>query len=274
MKQNTLWVDKEPTLSYKMGQQKTAVAVVLSAVLTAYILSICVALFWSSAAFTIAQPLLFLAVGLLHVYRLKNDFRLLTATQKWIYTLAVAATIFLLFAIAPVWGLRFSFLTMVAGAVAFLLPAVLAELLQTYVQFAFGNATTWQATNEGSLTYPDVYMAGMPVRFKIMLEENEKPSFQTKFRTLAEMNLGEVFYDMAQKQNKKGIDTIDLFDDQKHPYRWLFFTYNFLGLIRPLDSKRSLHSNHLRKNSTIYAQRLLANDVIVSKGQKELNAMI
>lgn len=274
MEQNTLWVNKESSLGHKISQQKNSVVILLAVVLAAYVLSVCVAFFWSNAAFAIVQPLFFLAIGIFHFYRLESDFQSLTATQKWIYTVVVATTVFLLFWIASLWGIRFSFLAMLAGAVAFLLPFVLSELAKTYLQLAFGNAALWQVTNEASLTYPDVYLKGIPFRFKLMEEESGNVFFQTEFRTLTDMRLREVFYDMMQKQTKKGIDSAALFNDEKRPYRWLFFTSNFPGWSRALDPNLTLAENNLKKDSVVYVQRLSPGNAVVSKEQKALNVLI
>lgn len=269
-----MWVNKEPTLSHKIGEQKGAVVIVLAAVMVAYVLSVVVAVFWNHMAFALVQGLLFLAVGLLHLSRLRSDFQAFTTTQKWVYSLVVGISIFLLFGLASFWHIRLPFVTMLAGAVAFLLPFVLSELVRTYMQLAFGNAAPWQVSNEVAVAYPDVYLAGMPVRFRILPEGGEQTAFQAEFRTLAEMKLGEVFYDMMQKQAKKGIGHTALFDNKNQPYQWLFFTTNFMGWSRALDPSLSLAENSLKKDSVIYVQRLPASLAAISQKQKELNFLL
>lgn len=274
MKHNTLLFDEKPGLTYKASHQKLSLAISLAAALIAFALSVCTNLFWSHAAFALVQPLAFLAVGVLHINGLEKNFRNLSHLQKWVYAIMIAVTIFLLFGLSSYWKLHLSLLSMVTGPLAFLLPAVVAETFRNYIQLTLGQGSVWQPTREAFITYPDVYMKGIPVLFHVLTEPARSDNVSTTFRVLPEMKLGEAFCNMTQKQANKGTGAVSLFDDEKKLYHWTFFTRNTLGLSRVLDPNLSLVENNLGKKSVVFAQRLPANVSLINQEQAISNSFV
>lgn len=274
MKHDTLLFDEKPALTYKAGHQKLSVAISLAAALVAFALSVCADLFWSHAAFALLQPLVFLTVGILHNIGLEKNSRTLTGVQKWIYTTAIAVSIFLLFGLSSLWKLHLSLLEMFAGTAAFLLPSVVAETFRNYIQLTLGQGGAWQPTREAFITYPDVYMKGIPVLFHVLTEPARSDNVSTTFRVLPEMKLGEAFCNMTQKQAKKENGTVALFDNENKLYHWAFFTRNTFGLSRVLDPNLSLVENNLGKKSVVFAQRLPANVSLLGQEQTTSNSLL
>lgn len=256
MEQKTLLLTKRSSFTGKIGQQKGAVAFSLAVAVAASILAVVLALFTNDLIFSIAQPLLFLVAGALHYNRMLQDLPVLTPTERWLYSLCIAATILLLLGCSWFWGAYLQVITLLAGPGAFLLPLALAELWRLYVKISFAEPKVWKLTTEMDETYPAIYITGIPLRFKIIDEEAEDSAGIIQARALQRMRLSEAFCDTVQKQNKKGEQGIALTDAEQRPTRWIFYTNDMVIWKRTLDPNLSIIKNNLKRNAVVYAQRL------------------
>jgi hypothetical protein len=260
MKQNTLWMDKESTLTYKIGQQKSSVTTCIAIVLIAFAISLCVALFWSFAVFSVAQIIIFLIAGSLHLYKLEKDLTMLTTTEKWICTLALGAAILVLYSCSALGGVRMPLVMILAGPGAFIKPFILSEMYRLYQQIAYADAKTWYPVNEMTQSYPDIYPNGVLVRFRIIYGGSRSERFSFQLRTSARMNVGEIFYDVVQKQKKQRLNDIALMNHEQEPFHWVFSTMDMLLWKRTLDPGLSLLQNRVKENSVIYAERVVEEE--------------
>ncbi len=264
MEQNTLYLDKKPTFTYKIGRQKGAVATCMGIVVVAYAISVFVFHLAGHAAFFIVQPIFFIVAGTVHLYIMDKHLQMLTAAERWLYTLTIAAAIPVLFGFSPLWGISLQFGIIMVGFSAFFLPFLLSELWDLYWQISYSGAKVWHLSPEKAIDYPDLYLNGIPVRFRIISGEPGEGMLTVKFQASAKMDLGDIFCDMAQKHNRKSSRKVELSDKEQQPFHWIFTTKDTLLWKRTLDPEKSLRKNRLNDYAVIYAQRVLQ-----TKGEQE-----
>jgi hypothetical protein len=260
MEQDTIWMVSKANLSYKLGRQKKSIVTGIAIVLVAYVLCTGIALFGSKATFLLAQPLIFLAAGALHVYRMNNDLRNLTVSERWVFTLALTVTLLLLFTFFFFWN-QFSWFMIFTGPSAFVLPFVLVELYRLYFEISYADARPWHPTNELSMSFPDIYVNGIPVCFKIIQGEGRSETLSVDFLPSVRMKPGEILVDIAQKQIRKGETEVPLFSADEVPFRWIFLTSDKLLWKRALDPNLTLSQNKIKYGNVIYALRMTEEEV-------------
>lgn len=261
MDKETLFVDKKTTLTYKISQQKGAVATSIAAVMLAYALCAFAWLFFDSSLMVLLMmPVLFIIVGALHVFLVGRHLGMLTIAEQWVYTLFVAATVLLLSSSSSLWELQLPLNSLFVAPSAFLLPFVLSQMWRLYVRISYGGAKTWQPELDSDTEYPDIYIKGIQVRFRVIPAHPEIPRFSVRFQASNKMVLGEVFIDMLQKQIKKGLPSEILFPPGRQKDEWVFYTRDKLLWKRTLDPDQSIRRNRLKEKKVIYARRVTEGD--------------
>ena len=268
MEQNTLWIGNKLNLSYLQGRLKKSIVTGIALVLVAYAVCTGIALFGSKAAFLVAQPLIFLAAGALHVYKMNKDLHTLRVAERWLFTLSLTATLFLLFTFFFFWS-QFSWFMVFTGLSAFLLPFVVLELYRLYAEISYAEARTWRPTAELSMSFPDIYVNGIPVCFRIIQGEGSRNSLSIDFLPSVRMKPGEILVDIAQKQKRKGENEFPLFSPEDVPYRWIFLTRDNLLWKRALDPSLTLSQNRIKYGNVIYALRVNEEDADLALPEEE-----
>lgn len=260
MSQDTVAIDEKTTLDFRSGSGKSVVAGCVVTMLVAYVLCICLLLFWKHGFSPVAQVGIFLLAGAVHVTILRRGFASVSVAKEWIYTLAMACLLLVLFGSSFVWGLRLSLRLPLFAACTFLLPFVLTEMWRAKLYLAYEGAKYWYPTTEALKEYPSFYFNSMPVRFRIRQGRGE-PGVSIRFNVSNEMHLGGIFYDLAQNKARKRGRAVALTDANKKPFHWVFYTADRLVLNRALDPEKSLRENGLEENAVIYVQRVFAEDM-------------
>jgi hypothetical protein len=261
MKNDTIFLKKKTDFFYQLRLHKRALTAAVLVVFAAYLLSAAAAFWLPSLSLPTVLPLFFLLAGAVHAWLLKKNFRELTTAQQWLFSGALALTVFLLLASLPLWGLHLSFRNMLAGAASFLLPFVVVELWLVYEGLNYEGVVPWQATAEEGVDFPSIYLTGLPVRFHIKSIPGHPSPGVVSFLASGKMTLGEVFQDMVQKQGQKGLPTTPLRDEESTPYTWVFYTSDMLIWNRFLNPAKSLPANGVRRNAIIYARPIPNADV-------------
>lgn len=269
MEQHTFWMTGKTRLTDKLGQQKGAMATCFIIILLTFIVCMVVAFFLNESLFLLVEGLLFLAAGTVHVWMLNKELPGFSHTQRWLFTFSLAGTVVLLFALFFLLQSRFSWLFMVSGPSAFLLPFTALEIYRLYNQVAEAGMTTWYPVSEFSATYPAIYVNGIPVCFKIIMGENREDRFSIDFLPSVRLKPGEILVDIAQKQKRQGGYDIPLLDENGEPYRWVFFTPDQVLWKRALDPALTLSQNRIKYGNVIYAVRVEENDALQETGEPE-----
>lgn len=245
----------------KMGQQKRAVATCFAVVLLSFLLCVGLAFFLAEAVFLPIQEFIFLFAGALLVYRLNKDLRRLSVVRQWFFCFSLAGTLLLLLAFFYLMQNRFSWFMIIAGPAAFLFPFILFETYRLYLQVSYAGAKTWYPSGELTMTFPDIYVNGFPVRFKVIQGEGSKDVLSIDFLPSVRMKPGEILVDIAQKQKRQGGQEFELANAAGEPYRWIFLTRDMLLWTRPLDPALTLSQNKIKYGNVIYALRVKENPV-------------
>jgi hypothetical protein len=264
MEQNSVGIISKATFVYKMGRQKRAVAACFIIVLLSFLLCVVLAFFSGEAVFLLIQALVFLVAGTVQVYQLNKELHRLSVVQRWLFSLSLAGTLLLLFAFFFLLQNRFSWFMIIAGPAAFLFPFVLLETYRLYLQVSYAGAKTWYPSHELSMTFPDIYVNGFPVCFKIIQGEGSKDVLSIDFLPSVRMKPGEVLVDIAQKQKRQGGKEILLANAAGETYHWIFLTRDKLLWNRALDPALTLSQNKIKYGNVIYALRVKENAVDVT----------
>src|SRR6476659_1756937 len=122
MEQDTFWMTGKTRLTDKLGQQKGAMATCFIIVLLTFVVCMVIAFFSGENVFLFLEALLFLGAGTAHVFLLNKELPGFTSTQRWLFTFSLAGTLVLLFVLFFLLQARFSWLFIITGPSAFLLP--------------------------------------------------------------------------------------------------------------------------------------------------------
>ena len=97
------------------------------------------------------------------------------------------------------------------------------------------------------------FLNSIPVRIKL-LQENRSAQL-ISFRAPVRMQLGLIFYHMAQEKNAAGQTAIKFVDKKKEPLRWVFYTSSF-GRVKYLDPETGLLENGVKSNGVVVIKQL------------------
>lgn len=269
MEQDTFRMTGKTMLTDKLGQQKGAMATSFILVLLTFIVCMVIAFFSNESVFLLLEALLFLVAGTAHVFLLNKELPGFSATQRWLFTFSLAGTLVLLFALFYFSQSRFTWLFMVSGPSAFLLPFTVLDVYRLYNQVSAAGMKTWYPVSELSATYPAIYVNGIPVCFKIILGEGREDRLSIDFLPSVRLKPGEILVDIAQKQKRQSGYDIPLLDENGEPYRWVFLTPDRLLWKRALDPGLTLSQNRIKYGNVIYAVRVEEENVLQETGEPE-----
>ena len=142
-----------------------------------------------------------------------------------------------------------------------MLPFVLLEMYRLYAEISYADAKSWYPSQELTMTFPDIYVNGFPVCFKIIQGENARDVLSIDFLPSVRMKPGEVLVDIAQKQKRQGEKEILLANAAGEPYHWIFLTREKWLWNRALDPALTLSQNKIKYGNVIYALRVKENAV-------------
>lgn len=259
MERDTFVFDKKTVFNLKTGAEKLALAGIIAAILVAFAIFVGFALSWDNLFSELIRLLIFLFAGVFHVYVMRRNFTQISFAGEWIYTLAATGLLVLLFGCSAFWGLQFPVQLALSCTSAFLLPFVLSEMWRAKLQVAYEGIKIWFPTTEAEAKYPEFYFNSTPMQFRI-IQGKGAPNVAIRFKVSNEMNLGKIFFDLAQNKNMSETE-IALSNALKKPYHWVFFTPDWLILNRVLDPEKTLSGNGLKEEAVIYAQRVFQDDI-------------
>ena len=197
----------------------------------------------------------FLLLGYLQVRLFIGALHFLNEKQKFIYTVVPSAVLLLCLS-----GIHFLFpsygwLQVFSAISAFVLPYTLDQVWRFYEALSAGVNKTWSYSDDLPLQKSTTFLASMPVKFKILLEDGGELQYQVSFRAPVRMKLGLIFYHMVQSQQTSGGLPISLVNSSNEPFQWVFQTTQF-GFQRSLDPDAGLIENGIKQNMLVIARRL------------------
>lgn len=246
----------------KLTQYRRPVVSLIISSVAAIVLFIISVYFFDDTFYKPIQLILFLGLGFIHVLLLKHCSNTFSGLEKLVYTLLFSAVIIFLLAVFYFFNQQFRFNSVLAAVCAFLLPYTISILWQLFSEITLARYAPWFYRNDLPLQKSTLFLNSIPIRFKVLLGENE--NLKISFRAPVRLKLGLLFYHMVQEQNSKESGLVDLTDESKKAYGWEFSTSAFGIWHRNLDPEKTLLENSIKGNSIIIARRITDFDQLNS----------
>ncbi len=208
------------------------------------------------------QFLAFIALGTWHTVQIQKPFSVFTTRDeafKWVFTIGFTAGLFAVFLLLHFLDIGFVLLTAIASAAAFVLPFLVFESWLMYVGSTQQSYPPWHLPLGIFDKRATIFLNSVTVKIKVAgsFFYPEEMVFTTTGP--ARMQLGKLFHRLVVKQNSGEKPMIELLDESRQAFAWIFYAEGYKGLEqRVLDPEATLIQNKLKEGSTIVATRVKA----------------
>lgn len=256
MKDNTLFWENKPPVTYKISQRKGVVAACVMVLIATYVLFLIGVLIWGHPVVYKLLPVLFLLAGCYHAFLIKKNLSDFTFAERWMFSFGMGVALLVLLAFSVLWDQQLSMRSVFTNAGTFLLPFTVFELWKAYDDISFSGIKPWQSINEDTSDLPTSYLHGQQIRFSVFQEPEIDGPRKITVLASGRMKLSDVFFQMVRKQNQKDGFTIALESREQEPHTWVFYKKDMFLWYRTLDPEKTLLENRIGKNALIYVQRI------------------
>ncbi|MDQ6609397.1 MAG: hypothetical protein M3Y85_06220 [Bacteroidota bacterium] len=240
----------------KLGQNKKNIIAFGCLLLFACLLLASTFFFASYGIAKAIQLVGFLALGYMHLSIMHGNLAILTPTEKLLYSLLLAITIFLIYVVFFLVTKQYGTLLILSNCCAFILFFVTDELWRLYNAASAGKAALWHYSNNAELDQSREFIGYIPIIIKVQIEQHGRVEFTVSFRAPVEMKLSHVFCQMILKQNESGRIPVHFADKNNRPFGWVFFTIGLGGWSKYLNPEETLIENGITDNSVIVVRRV------------------
>ena len=204
----------------------------------------------------IAFQILFLGIGSLHVWVLRNFFpdlntKLSDFWPELIYTLVTALFGLIGFmCVVQLFKIEYTYIFLAAG-LCFLIPFFATKLYEFALAVPVPVYKTWEYPLNSSIKDPK------DDEFKKAIDSEEISNFRLK--APEDMEFGRLFYFFINDYNERHPENIiNITDENNTPYKWSFFSKpNWLGGRKHFDFEQTVYANGIKEDDVILCQRVV-----------------
>tara|TARA_R110002124_G_scaffold138798_1_gene302828 strand:- start:55172 stop:56047 length:876 start_codon:yes stop_codon:yes gene_type:complete len=213
-----------------------------------------------------AFQFIFLLLGVLHLYVLRNYFPSLSADKsefwpEFLFTLAYACLGLIAFIqIVNRFRSPFSYIFM-SSAILFVLPTLFYKMYEFAMQIAIPIYDSWQFPVNKDIKDPTKEELVNPRVISFEFKKNKDQSDITNFRVKAPqaMEFGKLFYffiiDYNERHPEGKIEVID--ERSNEPNEWVFhFKPNWWSPIKHINFNQTVAANNIKEDTVIICRRV------------------
>lgn len=214
----------------------------------------------------IGIQVLFLILGLLHLYVLNKYFSDLTESDSSFFSELLFTIVILLIGLIAYMNVvnrfrpSFSFMFLSAG-LFFLIPFLFNKLYQFAFSIPVPVFKKWKYPLESDIKDPTSKELTNPAVISFEFQKTNEDKEVTNFRIKAPENMefGKLFYFFINDYNERHPEsTIEFLDESsQEPYEWNFyFKPNWLGSSKHIDYSKTVYNNDVKENDVIVCLRV------------------
>ena len=209
--------------------------------------------------FTFLQELGLLFIGWQHI-KLTNTLHLkpispLTFKGLTLTFFLTVALILLLWSLKH-FGITNQLLQPVSAGAAFLLPSVSNSAYNVFREIPDIQLQPWYKRDNLIDNKSFVFLSTIPIQIKLQTEVLNNSYSNFNCTVPGHFELGKIFHYFLIQQQING-DSIETVDDNEEPYGWHFYLEKKWYPLAALDPEKNLLDNHVKRNATIIAKRIL-----------------
>lgn len=222
-------------------------------------------LFQSYTQYFIFFQLLFIGLGVLHVFTMYKYMKWVNEKTFWaevIFTLVLAAAGGLCFMMVYRYFSRDEMdITMLTAAVSFIVPLFVYYTYKKAIAIPFKILKQWQYPVLATTLEPDEKKLKnlLVISFEFLKKEDDKHYTNFRAKAPSDMDFGELFYYFINDYNERHPHaTISYLNENRTPSGWIFFKKPkwYSLFTKYIDSERTIYTNHIRENDIIMCIRV------------------
>ncbi|MGN7785274.1 TssN family type VI secretion system protein [Niabella sp. 22666] len=222
-------------------------------------------MFESYTQYFLFFQLLFIGLGILHVFTLYKYQKWVNEKTFWaevIFTLVIAAAGGLCFMMVYRYFSRDEMdLAMLGAALSFIIPLFVYYTYKAAIAIPFKILKQWHYPLQAANSEPDEKKLKnlLVISFEFLKKENDKHYTNFRAKAPSDMDFGELFYYFINDYNERHPHaTISYSNETGMPSGWIFFKKPkwYTLFTKYIDSERTIFINHIRENDIIMCIRV------------------
>lgn len=222
-------------------------------------------LFSSYTQYFIFFQVLFIALGILHVYTLFKYIKWINERTFWaelIFTIVVASAGGLCFMMVYRYFSRDEMdITMLTAAIGFIVPLFVYYTYKRAIAIPFKILKQWMYPIQAQRAEPDQKKLKnlLVISFEFLKKENDKHYTNFRAKAPADMDFGELFYYFINDYNERHPHApISYQNGTGASSGWIFFKKPkwYSLFTKYIDAERTIFTNHIRENDIIMCIRV------------------